>query len=78
MTQIRELRSLKPGQHFTVFGMEEIFRNLKVLSISEGSVSVSGETSADDFEEKNGEKHRFWRPLSDSHTMSARTEVVVL
>ena len=64
--QIRELRTLKIGQEFKVWRLEEYYRNLVVLFINDSCVTLKGEY----LEEGK------WKSLGSYTTMSCRTEIL--
>jgi hypothetical protein len=66
--QIRELRTLKIGQEFQVYRLEDYYRNLIVLSINDSCIGVKGEYL--DIDKK-------WKTLGNSYTFSCRTETIV-
>jgi len=65
--QIRELRTLKIGQSFKVYALENYFRNLILTALNDSCATVKGEYLED------GK----WKYLSSSHTFSCRTEIVI-
>ena len=75
-----ELRALPVGSFFEVVGLEECYRKLQLISITDSAAGVKGESAIDDFsveENKAGEviKKRNWTALSPAWTMSPRTPV---
>ena len=69
MSATLELRALRIGESFEVIGLEESYRNLRVVKINDGSIQIKGDIS-----ESNNDESRVWSSLGD-HYFSPRTEV---
>ena len=67
-----ELHVLKIGSKFEVVGLEDCFRNLILLTVTDSCSTIKGESSLDD---KNEDGKRIWKNLGVGHTMSNRTVV---
>ncbi len=69
----QELRGLPIGAKFEVIGLTEVFKDLQLISTSEGACQVKGQTCCDEGPVEGQKK--IWKNLSIGHTMSPRTEV---
>jgi len=79
MSQSTELWALKEGDFFKVIGCEHIFRNLKLLRVTDGCCYVAGDVRKSGSEkDESGETKGHFSRLSDSHTMSCKTKVIKL
>ena len=73
------LRDLKVGDKFAVIGMEEFFRNLEILAMTEYSIQIKGDTCCDLWKEgDDGKRVPDWKTLGSNCLFSCKTEVVRL
>lgn len=66
--KIRELRTLRIGQEFKVWKLEDYYRNLILVSLNDSCAGVKGEYLDD------GK----WKSLGGSYTFGCRTEIILL
>jgi len=77
-TPVYELQQLNPGAPFEVVGLEEDYRKLVLVALTQGAAQVKGESSLDNHEEdEDGEESRVWRTLTPGTCFSLWTPVRV-
>ncbi len=77
---VYELQDLSPGTTFEVVGLEENYRKLILVAVTQGAAQVKGESSLDDktVNEDDGTEVLNWRPLGSGTCFSLRTPVRVV